>query len=141
MKGTERILLKLEEMNRYLEELEELFPENEEEYENNLVHRRACEKTVELAIECVISSLSMLVSHFRLGIPQDEEDIISVLEKRKIVSPLVAVKVRTMKGFRNILVHKYGDIDNSKAYASLQQEIEDFALVEKEIKAFLMDQK
>lgn len=137
MNSHERILLKLDEMNRYLQELDHLLPEAEEEYTANLSIRRACEKTIELAIESVIDVMAMLVSHLKLGVPKDEDDIIAILEKKKVLSSKLSAKIRGMKGFRNILVHRYGEIDDGKAYFSLQEELGDFSLFEKEVKSFL----
>ncbi len=67
----------------------------------------------------------------------EEEDIITILEKKKILSDKLISKVRGMKGFRNILVHKYGEIDDHRAYASLKEELKDFGLFEKEVKQSL----
>ncbi len=55
MPGSERarILSKLDEMVRYVEELQEIMPDKEE-YLQNLIKRRACEKTIEVAIESLI---------------------------------------------------------------------------------------
>lgn len=52
----ERIFAKLDEMTRYVEELKEMLPE-EEEYLQNLIKRRACEKTIEVAIESLIEGV------------------------------------------------------------------------------------
>lgn len=49
----------------------------------------------------------------------------------------ILLKLDEMKGFHNILVHRYGEIDDGKAYFSLQEELNDFSLFEKEIKSFL----
>lgn len=137
MNSHERILLKLDEMNRYLKDLDDLLPETEQDYVANLSERRACEKTIELAIKSVIDVMAMLVSHLKLGVPKDEDDIITILEKKKVLSTKLSAKVREMKGFRNILVHKYGEIDDGKAYFSLQEELGDFSLFEKEVKSLL----
>ena len=67
----ERILLKLDEMNKYLGELKDLLPETEQDYVAHLSDRRACEKTIELAIESVIDIMAMLVSHLKLGVPNE----------------------------------------------------------------------
>ena len=45
-----RIFAKLDEMTGYVEELKEMLPD-EDEYFQNLINRRACEKTIEVAIE------------------------------------------------------------------------------------------
>ncbi len=99
------IMEKLEKMNEYLQELEEMLPD-EEEYYDNLPARRACEKTIELAIEQVIDICSIIVSGKKLGMPHSEDDIILVLEKKKILSHQTVLMIREMKGFRNILAHK-----------------------------------
>ena len=48
-----RILSKLNEMIKYVEELQSMLPD-QEEYQNDLIKRRACEKTVEVAIDSLI---------------------------------------------------------------------------------------
>ena len=137
MKLKDKILSKLDLMHQYLDELQDILPQDVEEYIQNMTQRRACEKTIELAIETVIDIASIIISEERLRVPQSEEDIFNLLEKKKILSKSLIQKVRQMKGFRNILVHKYGDVEDERAYAYLEHERNDFALFEKEIKQFL----
>ncbi|MEK6846613.1 MAG: HepT-like ribonuclease domain-containing protein, partial [Nanoarchaeota archaeon] len=49
--------------------------------------------------------------------------------------------IRQMKGFRNILVHKYGDIDDSKAYEDIKDGLPDFETVIKDIEKFIETHK
>jgi len=42
-----------------------------------------------------------------------------------------------MKGFRNILIHKYGEIDDEKAYENIKEGLKDFEKIIKEIEGFL----
>ena len=74
----ERIFTKLDEMTRYVQELHEMLPE-EEEYLHDLIKRRACEKTVEVAIESLIDVSAMIVSAQKLGLPSNEENIFDIL--------------------------------------------------------------
>ncbi|MEK6950932.1 MAG: DUF86 domain-containing protein [Nanoarchaeota archaeon] len=136
-----RILAKLDEINQYREELEQYIPGEEEEYLENQQVRRACEKTVELAIEAVISIISMIVSHQQLGLPKSEDDLINILDKKKIISSKLAATLKEMKGFRNILVHRYTEVDDQRVYRTLSEEIEDFAGFEKEIRKYLQSVK
>jgi len=131
-----RILGKLDQMHRYLKELNEMLP-SEEEYLRNTPLRRGCEKTTELSIECVIDIISMIVSYCKLGVPRSENDLVDLLIKEKILSEKMGRVIIEMKGFRNRLVHKYGEVDNHKAYESISSEIEDFSLFEEEIKRYL----
>ena len=141
MNDKERILLKLQKMNQYLEELGSMLPPTEQEYLDDLKVRRACEKTIEAAIEEVIDVLSLLVSCFKLGVPTSEDNIIQIIEKKTTMKPVHLTKIKEMKGFRNILVHKYGEIDDERVYAFLTGEQEDFSLLEREVKAYLKKKK
>ncbi|HLC52378.1 MAG TPA: DUF86 domain-containing protein [Candidatus Nanoarchaeia archaeon] len=137
MNYKDRILIKLDEMNQYLEELDKILPDEFIDYQTNLTVRRACEKTIELAIETVIDVISIIIAGKKLGIPNDEDSLISLVEKNKIISSSLAKKLMEMKGFRNILVHKYGDIDDQRVYEYLKEEIVDFNTFNKEINLFL----
>src|SRR3989344_2633568 len=136
MKLQEKVTTKLDQMNQYLNELENLLPERDE-YLENLEARRACEKTIELAIERVIDVLSVIIAEKRFGVPSSEENLIQIAQKRRVLSLPLAKKIQAMKGFRNILVHKYGEVDDEQAYTYLSEERHDFAVFEKEIEKFL----
>lgn len=137
MNLNKKIVAKLDELNLYVDELETLLPQDVEEYLENLKVRRACEKTIELAIEVVISILSSIVNDKRLGVPFSEENIIEIAQKNHIISVSLAKKIKEMKGFRNILVHKYGEVDDGQAYHYLSEELGDFESFEREINRFL----
>ncbi len=141
MEFQDRILLKVDTMTQYVIELEEMLPSSQKEYVHNLVDKRACEKTIELAIETVIDICSLIVSHYKLGAPSSEEDILTTLEMKKVLTSKTVAKVREMKGFRNIIVHRYGEVNDTKAYSFLNTELEDFEIFKKEIITFLKKTK
>ena len=132
-KSKKEILRKLEEMEGYVLELEGMIP-SEEEYLSDLVIRRACEKTVQLAVESVIDVISMLVSYSRIGVPNSEDDLVELLLKNKLMSSKLGNIIRGMKGFRNILVHKYGDLEDEMAYGFLSKRLNDFSLFSKSVR-------
>ncbi len=68
-----RIFSKLDEMIGYVEELKEMLPEDEEDYLQDLVSRRACEKTIEVAIDSLIDASAMVVSAEKFGLPASED--------------------------------------------------------------------
>ncbi|MCK4730586.1 MAG: DUF86 domain-containing protein [Candidatus Aenigmarchaeota archaeon] len=121
----ERILSKIDELSGYLEELESIKPENFEEYES-LKTKRACERLLQISVECVVDICNMIVSEKKLGAPADEEDIIAKLTKAKIIPKKLSETIREMRGTRNILVHKYGYIDDKIIYKTLDENIRDF---------------
>ena len=131
-----RILSKLDEMTRYVRELKGMLP-GESEYLQDLIRRRACEKTVESAIESLIDVAAMIVSTERLGLPSDEENIFDMLVVKGTLSGEIAEKMKDMKGFRNILVHRYGDVEDERVYHYLTTCLNDFEDFEKATKRYL----
>jgi uncharacterized protein YutE (UPF0331/DUF86 family) len=45
--------------------------------------------------------------------------------------------VKAMKGFRNVVVHRYGAIDDALAFSILKEHISDFALFRQEVEHVL----
>lgn len=131
-----RVLSKLDEMETYLNELKGILP-NEKEYLGNLVKRRACEKTIELAIETMIDTAAIIVSSERFGLPTDEENIMDILVRRKVITPDIGERIKDMKGFRNILVHKYGRIDDKLVYEFLTNNLNDLDEFRNQINEYL----
>lgn len=134
MNFEDKVLLKIEEMETYLNELEDLMPSDENTYIHDLKIKRACEKTIELAIETVIDIISIIVSYRKLGVPQDEDSLIDILKDNKVISNSLAKRIKEMKGFRNILIHKYGHVDDKLVYRFITNEIKDFFSFSKEIR-------
>jgi uncharacterized protein YutE (UPF0331/DUF86 family) len=133
MLDRERILTKLDEMDGYLGELQQVAPESYACYMDSVEKRRACERLLQISIECVIDVCGLLVSGLRLGLPAEEDDLIEKLEQAGLISSEMAKVLRTMKGFRNILVHEYGRIDNVLVFAMATRRLQDFDAFKTEI--------
>lgn len=133
MLDRERILTKLDEMDGYLGELQQVAPESYARYMDSVEKRRACERLLQISIECVIDVCGLLVSGLRLGLPAEEDDLIEKLEQAGLISSEMAKMLRTMKGFRNILVHEYGRIDNALVFAMATRRLQDFDAFKTEI--------
>ena len=132
----ERIFAKLDEMTRYVEELKEMLPE-EEEYLQNLIKRRACEKTIEAAIESLIDVSAMIVSAQRFGLPASEESILDILVERNVLSKGSGERLKDMKGFRNILIHRYAHVDDGIVYGNLTDYLDDFSKFNRTIQSYM----
>lgn len=76
----------LEEMRQYKEELRDMLPD-EEEYKDDIIIKRACEKPAELSIESMIGVCPMIVSYDKLGTPMDESSIFDLLRKKSVIEP------------------------------------------------------
>lgn len=126
MLDRERILTKLDELDGYLGELRQVVPESYARYMESVEKRRACERLLQISIECVIDVCALFVSGLRLGLPAEEDDLIEKLEQAGLISSEMAKALRTMKGFQNILVHEYGRIDNALVFAMATRRRQDF---------------
>jgi len=131
-----RILSKIDEMMRYVEELQEMLP-NEEEYLGDLIKRRACEKTIEVAIDSLIDVCAMIISSQKLGLPASEDNIFDILVNKKILSKELGEKLKDMKGFRNVMIHRYVHVDDEIVYHNLSHFMGDFYEFKKSIQTFL----
>jgi len=132
-----RILVKLDEMKQYVEDLEMMIPRSLEDYEEDLIIRRACERTVEAAIETVLKVSAMIISSEKMGLPQNEETIFDLLKQQKVVSSALSSKLKKMKGFRNLLIHRYEHIKDDLVYEFIKNQVKDFYKFEKTIKSYL----
>jgi uncharacterized protein YutE (UPF0331/DUF86 family) len=94
-------------------------------------------KRTEYAIETVLDVCAILNSDLKLGIPGQDEDILVHLTENGILTGEMAGKVRGMKAFRNIVMHRYGTIDDQIAFTLLVERIGDFDLFCKDIEQFL----
>jgi len=132
----ERVLSKIDELDSYLSELDQILPQSYEEYQQ-VEKKRACERLLQISIEVVIDICNLLVSGLRLGLPAEENDLFVKLTRAGVLSEEMGEKLRKMKGFRNILVHEYADVDDILVYNVLTTELADFELFKKEVLKFL----
>jgi|SRR3989344_3904577 len=134
----ELIKSKISEIIESISSVEENLPENEEEFSNFGLMKKGIYKEIEFAIENVIDICNMINSDLRLGVPEVEEDIIHNLEVAKVFDKKIIELIKDLKKFRNILVHKYGKIDDKKAFEDISEGLNDFELIIKEIEGFLI---
>ena len=106
-------------------------------YKASVEKKRACERLLHISIECVLDICSILASELKLGLPSTREDLFEKLESSHIISSKMMNTLRKMKSFRNIIVHRYGIVDDELVYKILKDYLGDFANFKKEILEFL----
>jgi len=135
-----RIQENLDELESYLNELEILLPEHEKDYVE-LRTKRACEKTFELACEATIDVCNIIVSQKGYGKPVDSRDSMSKLVENSVISEDLGERLKDMVGFRNLLVHRYGRVDDHQAFTHLTNELGDFFEFMEAIDMFVEEEK
>jgi uncharacterized protein YutE (UPF0331/DUF86 family) len=129
-------LAKIDQLDVYIAELKEIVPRSYAEYQK-VEKKRACERLLQVSIEVVIDICNLLVSGLRLGLPAEEEDLFRKLLEAAVLSEEMGDKLREMRGFRNILVHEYAQVDDKLVYEAVKTKLKDFALFRREVLAYL----
>ena len=138
MLDKDRVLVKMDELNRYLDELKQIAPAKLKFKEYQKIEtKRSCERLLQLSIEAVIDICKLFVSGMRLGLPAEENDLFDKMQKKKLLSKEMVVTLKGMKGFRNILVHEYTDIDDELVFRALKAKLDDFNKFKKEVASAL----
>lgn len=132
----ERVSSKLDELFSYHEELMEDLPA-EESFKKERLARRGIEKTIELIVDAVLGIALIIISEKRLEKPEDSRGTIKVLEKNKILSKELSAKMQDLVSFRNLLVHRYGKIDEDIEYSNIKENHGDIVLFIKAIENYL----
>lgn len=120
-----------------IESVSKIIPKNFDEFKKNDITRDAIYKRIESSIQNLIDVCYIINSDLRLGMPEEEDDIFKNIEKKGIFSKKVIEKLIEIKKFRNILVHKYGEINDEKAYEDINEGLSDFEMIINEIDGFL----
>lgn len=136
-----RILTLVDFIENYTQELEQHLPPHFKVYNQNIEKQRFCERTLQLLIEVCIDVAHLLVKELKLGLPDEEETVFEKLKDREIISEEMYLKLKQMKKFRNVLIHRYTKIDNSLVYLNATENAGDFQTFKQEILAFLREEK
>ena len=78
----ERVLVKLDALDGYLTELRSILPASLAAYQQ-VEKRRACERLLQVSVECVLDVCHMVVTGMRLGLPADEDDVFDKLRRAR----------------------------------------------------------
>ncbi len=118
-----RINDKIQEIEKFLEELEPIIPENFEEYKINLQLKAACERYFEKIIEATVDLAFLIIRNKELEKPKDDENAFYILYKNNIILKELCQNLKAAKGMKNIIAHQYGKIDDEKVFNSLKEEL------------------
>ena len=136
MLDKDRILVKIDEMDGYLKDLNKITPRDFAVYQKVEI-KRSSERLIQLSVECVIDICRQLVKGLSLGLPAGENDTYTKLLKEGIITEETASLLQNMQGFRNILVHEYGVVDDELVFEIISTRLKDFQVFKEEILSYL----
>jgi uncharacterized protein YutE (UPF0331/DUF86 family) len=126
MQNRDRVLAEVDEIQGYLKEPRQIRPSSYEEYSTSIEKRRSTERLLQISIECVLDTCSLVASALRLGLPSSEEDLLEKIESADIFQHATMRKIKAMRAFRNILVHRYGRVDDHIVFDAITKQLTDF---------------
>ena len=129
----ERILEKIQEARSSIQKVKKYLPESMDEFQKMDIQKDGIYKNIEFSIQAILDICFMLVKEFDLGIPDEETGAFELLERKKILSRKTVEKIADMRGFRNFLVHRYGNIDDETAFNNIKNGLGDFEEIFREM--------
>jgi len=121
-----------------IDEVSNNLPSDFEDFKKLGLIKDGIYKKIEFAIEEIIDICNIINSDLRLGVPEVEDDILRNLENKKIFNKKVINLIKEMKSFRNILVHKYGKVNDEEAFENINKGINDFEIILNEIEKIIV---
>lgn len=128
---------KLRDLKKYVQLLETYRKESRKSLEKDLTLRGAVERYMQLAIEIVIEIGEMIIAKEGFKKPETYREVIEILGKEGVLQKAFAKKLAPSAGFRNILIHRYGEIKTDELYSHLQKDIKDFDTFARQISKYL----
>jgi len=138
---TDVIRIKIAEITECVQLVSDNLPESCEDFFLLGLVKDGIYKRMEFAIEDVLDICAIINTDLALGIPSADDDILDHLAAAGIIDTEVIGKVRRMRGFRNIVVHRYGRIDDRLAFSLLHEQLPDFAVFMGAVEKFLRGRK
>ncbi|MBS3083882.1 DUF86 domain-containing protein [Candidatus Pacearchaeota archaeon] len=114
---------KIEEIEGFLSQLEEIKPSTLEEYEKDFKAKAACERYFEKIVESIIDLAFIFIKGKEIEMPEDDESALDTLVRNSVITDNLAKKVKEAKGMRNIIAHLYGSVNDELVFEALDSEI------------------
>lgn len=94
---------------------------------------------LEIMEACIdIANYIISVKSFRRA--EEYSEMFKVLKEEGILGKKLADKLEDMARFRNLLVHRYGEIDNRRVLEIIKHNLKDIKEFEKEIQKFMKEE-
>jgi uncharacterized protein YutE (UPF0331/DUF86 family) len=123
---------------RFLEEIKTLSPDQfVESYKDAQAAKYSLLEIMEACID--IANYIISVKGFRRA--EEYGEMFKVLKEEGVIGKELTIKLEDMARFRNLLVHRYGEVDNRRVLEIIRHNLKDIKEFEKEIEKFIKETK
>jgi uncharacterized protein YutE (UPF0331/DUF86 family) len=133
------LAIKLDALESYLEDLQEVAPTHFEQYEQDKTLRRYCERMLHLTTDSSIQIGIEALVGAGLREPENYHDVFIVLGEHGILTPILVSSMTMMVELRNLLVYEYDVLDHMMVYGVLKRRLDDLAEFVRAMRAFAED--
>ncbi|KAF5419665.1 MAG: hypothetical protein C5S49_00240 [Candidatus Methanogaster sp.] len=124
---------KLDIIERNLEFLDEFEYMDSGEFLGSYKDVQAAKYSLLEIIECCIDIASHIIAAKSMGRAEEYRGLFYLLGENGVIEKDLAEKLGDMAGFRNLLVHRYGDVGNEVVLEMIQSELADVVEFERAV--------
>lgn len=131
------VLRKISELETYQKQIEEFSDITIQEYKSDWKLQRIIERTLQMMIETCVDIAHHIISDKDMRPPTSYADTFNILLENNIIEPELYAIMDKMIKFRNIVVHRYEDVDAEIVATIIKKHIGDFKNFEEAILKYL----
>lgn len=117
--------------------LKEIQTLNYDEFANTRLLQDAAERNFQVAIQSALDIASLILADQSVDIPTEYSSLFPKLAEIGVIPIDFANRLGGMAKFRNILVHLYLEVDISRVYSYIQNNLADFELFARYVSEYL----
>lgn len=140
MVDEEVVVTKLEQINGYTHDLEDMRGLSKDRYVSDIVIQRAVERTLLNLIQSCIDLAQHIRATESIGNAETSKEEIEALGEAGVISRETQARLEEAVGFRNVLAHRYGDVDHDIVYEVLHEDLHWFGRFQQEVAQWLREQ-
>jgi len=119
---------------RFLEEMKGL---SNDQFAKSYKDVQAAKYSLLEIMEACIDVANYIISAKGFRRAEEYSEMFDILGEEGVVTENLATRLEDMARFRNLLVHRYGEIDNKKVLEIIKHNLKDIGDFEKEIEKFI----
>lgn len=133
----ELIKNKMADIEKYLKELEPILKIGSRKIIDDNLRLHTVERLFQLIVDTAVDINTHIIMASDFNVPEDSYSTFVVLGENKILPMDFALKIAPSVGLRNLIVHKYGNVDLKKMVDDVINEIGDYVEFLRIINSFL----
>ncbi len=133
------VINKIQSIQRCVRRAREEFQSNSEGFSTDYTRQDAAMLNVLRACETTIDLANHVIRANRLGIPNSSADSFKLLNAEGIIDAGSTERLKKMVGFRNIVVHQYGEIDMRIVESVILSELDELIAFSERIREHVRD--